>query len=408
MNKYSILNGTLSNDLPILNIKSAENQYLIDENNKRYVDLASGLWNVSLGYNNELNQNINKVFSYIMHNNIPYLDMTSYYNKLYNSTAEKILDFVNESSFTKVFYTNSGSESLELSLKIANAIKNGTIILSFSESYHGTFYGGMSISGISKEIVKNHLPNYEDRITLPFPQSNEEEKNFIKYVENHSKDIGAIFIEPIIGSGGIKKCSIDFYNNLIALCRDKKILTIFDEVATGFYKTGEKFFFKYLSHTPDIICMSKGLNNGTLPSGAVVINQNTESLLNGKTLKHMSTQNGNLLCLASISETLDFYKKYESDIHCNITELQIIIENLTRKYRVKYRAFGTMLAFPIDKNSLPVVVERLKAKGILVYKFNTKLSSGISLFPPITIEKNVFEASLEIILKTIVKFGGNV
>ena len=104
MNRYAMLNGQLTtNNLHNIEVVRGEKQNLIDVNNRRYVDLSSGLWNVSLGYNEELNFNIKEKFMELLDKNIPYVDMTSYFHELYNSVAEKILDFVDEKNFTEYF-----------------------------------------------------------------------------------------------------------------------------------------------------------------------------------------------------------------------------------------------------------------------------------------------------------------
>lgn len=405
LDKYSMLNGILgTNTLHNLNIEQGSDEYLIDTDGKKYIDLASGLWNVSLGYNNSLNKNIQEGFSDILSKNIPYLDMTSYYNELYSKVSNKLLDFIDNNHYKKVLYTNSGSESIELSLKIVNAIKQSKKILSFSESYHGTFYGGMSISGLSKEIVKEHLPNYDNKININIPKSNQEEIEFLEFVQNNINTLGAIFIEPVIGSGGIQFCSFSFYNKLLDLCAKNNVLTVFDEVATGFYKTGNTFFFKHLDYTPDIICLSKSINNGTLPAGTVIINEKVTSMLSGKTLKHMSTQNGNLLCLTSIDKTLDYYFKNHENLLNNTLNIENFSKELTNIYNKKARIMGSIVAIPIKQEYLSVILEDLKDKGILAYRFITPNESGITLFPHINIDIKMYKKTLNYILKTINKY----
>ena len=380
--KYSMLNGTLGNNtLHNLNIDRGSNEFLIDNEGKKYLDLASGLWNVSLGYNNSLNKNIREGFSDILTKNIPYLDMTSYYHELYNKISNKLLDFIDNNHYKNVLYTNSGSESIELSLKIVNAIKQNKKILSFSESYHGTFYGGMSISGLSKEIVKEHLPNYDNKINISIPKNSQEENEFLEFIENNIDTLGALFIEPVIGSGGIQFCSFSFYNKLLDLCAQNNILTIFDEIATGFYKTGNTFFFKHLDYTPDIICLSKSINNGTLPAGTVIINEKVTSLLSGKTLKHMSTQNGNLLCLTSIDKTLDYYLENHESLLKNTLNIEKLSKDLTSIHNNKARIIGSIVAIPVKQEYLSIILRDLKDKGILAYRFITSNESGITLFP---------------------------
>ena len=104
MNRYAMLNGQLTtNNLHNIEVVRGEKQNLIDVNNRRYVDLSSGLWNVSLGYNEELNFNIKEKFMELLDKNIPYVDMTSYFHELYNSVAEKYLTLLMRKILTEYF-----------------------------------------------------------------------------------------------------------------------------------------------------------------------------------------------------------------------------------------------------------------------------------------------------------------
>lgn len=102
--KYIMLNGRATTDtLHDIHVNKGEDEYLYDENGNRYIDLASGLWNVSLGYNRELNSDQLEGFRVILDNNIPYIDMTSYTTTIYEQVSREILDFVGEKNFEKFF-----------------------------------------------------------------------------------------------------------------------------------------------------------------------------------------------------------------------------------------------------------------------------------------------------------------
>ncbi|XAZ38048.1 aminotransferase class III-fold pyridoxal phosphate-dependent enzyme [Bacillus velezensis] len=143
---YAVPMGNISQDtLYNIEVKRAEDSYLYDINNKRYIDLRSGLWNVSLGYNKKLNKNITEKMSELLELGIPYLDIHSYTHPLYEQYSSELLDFVNEDNddYKKVIYTNSGSEGTEAALKIVRQISNQhKKVLAFNKGYHGTFFGG--------------------------------------------------------------------------------------------------------------------------------------------------------------------------------------------------------------------------------------------------------------------------
>ncbi|MFD3221767.1 aminotransferase class III-fold pyridoxal phosphate-dependent enzyme [Staphylococcus saprophyticus] len=403
---YIMLNGKGTNQtLHDIQVCKGNNEYLYNNQDKQYLDLASGLWNVSLGYNSELNSNQLEGFRKILDKNIPYIDMTSYNTDIYNQASSNILSFVGNDNFNKVIFTNSGSETLELALKITNALKAGKKVLSFTESYHGTFYGGMSLSGLTKDVVANHNPNYHSNITMNLPTDEKEEKAFIKKLIEISDEIGAVFVEPIIGSGGIKFASIDFYNQLLQVCKKNNIFVVFDEVATGFYKTGKRFFFNQLNGVPDILCLSKSINNGILPAGSLLISEDIFHKLENTKVKHMSTQNGNVLCLSSIIETLEYYRKHETELLNNVQTIKNITQKLSKEYDVDIRNFGSITAIPVAANALQTILNILKERGIIVYRFSTTNQVGLTLYPHINIDLKVYQKTLKYIYKTVIKYG---
>lgn len=404
-NKYALLNGKLTNEyLHNLNIIKGYKEKLIDIHNQEYIDFNSGLWNVSLGYNPELNQSIKKHFIEILDKNIPFIDITSYTNEIYNITANKLIQFIGIKNYQKVIYTNSGSETLEAALKIANVISDKKLIVSFEDSYHGTFFGDMTISGLTYEFNEHQNINTDYNLLYKFPSTIDEEKQFFSYLRNNYKEIKAIFLEPVLGSAGIYFREIQFYNDLISFCKNHNIITIFDEVATGFYKTGEKFFLNKLSIYPDIVCLGKSINNGTLPAATLVISDIISKKLNNLKIEHMSTQNGNILSIASIYETLCFYEKYNDDLILNVNKIESIVEERALAIDIPCRCIGSMIAIPIKSDNLNYIIEKLRDNKILVYMYSTEKETGISLFPNVNLDFNNFEKIFCFILKIIKKY----
>lgn len=125
-----------------------------------------------------------------------FLDISSYNNSLYEETATDLLEFTNTSfsNFENVFFTNSGSEALELSYKIVNSIIGDKFVLTLNKSYHGTFYGGMALSGITKSFVESHNPDYRKIKNIDLPNNHEEELVIFNIIESNKESIGAIFI----------------------------------------------------------------------------------------------------------------------------------------------------------------------------------------------------------------------
>ncbi|PCF77658.1 hypothetical protein B4W74_12835 [Staphylococcus intermedius] len=405
--KHLVLNGSLeAPKLHNLQIEKSKDGYLYDIHENKYLDLNSGLWNVTLGNDLEFNAKIKNSLNYILDNNLSFLDISSYNNSLYEETATDLLEFTNTSfsNFENVFFTNSGSEALELSYKIVNSIIDDKFVLTLNKSYHGTFYGGMALSGITKSFVESHNPDYRKIKNIDLPNNHEEEQVIFNIIENNKESIGAIFIEPIISSGGIIYSNIDFYNTLISICEDYGILVVFDEVATGFYKTKERFFFHHLKKSPDILCLSKGINNGVLPSGSVLINNNIYKNLNNIKAEHFSTQNGNLLCIKTVQETLKYYWIHDEALKENVRNIEETISNVKMNFDREIRNFGLMTAIPISsEKSLLMILEKLRSQKILTFCYETESEQGILLMPNINININILKKALIFILKTIEK-----
>lgn len=403
--KHGFLNGFLRNDtLHNISLRSGNESKLLDINNKSYIDLNSGLWNVILGYNEELNQNFKSAFSKILDNNLPYVDMTSYHHGLYEEVSEMIIDFIGKDELQKVIYTNSGSESIEGAIKIVNSISNKNKILSFNNSYHGTFYGDMSISGLTKEVNKKVGIDYNNRVTIDFPKTIADEEKLFHYIENNKDEISAFFIEPVIGSGGIHFREIEFYEKLLNLCNEFNIITVFDEVATGFYKSGEKLFINKLSTTPDLLCLSKSINNGVLPSGAIILSCKIIEKLKNRVIKHMSTQNGNLLAIVSIKETLKYYNKYNDALLENVKQIEKVTTDICDLNNIENRSIGAMIAITVNKDNINPLIESLKNNGILVYRHITQTGNGLTLFPNVNINIDEYKKALKFIIKRVKKY----
>lgn len=405
-NKYSLLNGnTKSDKLYNINIVSSDVSYIYDNKGNRYTDLNSGLWNVSLGHDKDWSDRVRIGFNEVLKMNLPYLDISSYEHDLYNETAIKLLNFVDEKIYDTVLYTNSGSESLEVSYKLIHSLKPYKKILSFSDSYHGTFYGGMALSGLTKDYVASHQPDYRNNINISLPLNEEENKIFFESLNLMKGSIGAFVIEPVIASGGIKFTQHEFYDELLKYCEDNNIISIFDEVATGFYKTGNRFFIENLKRKPDMLCLSKGINNGVLPAGAVLIKKELLNGLESTKVEHYSTQNGNLLCIRSIYDTLDYYMENDEILIDNVNAVEKTVRYISSLYNIKTRVIGSMIAIPVKNNDvLNKLMIKLQQKGILMFCFDTNNECGLTLIPNININNNEFEKVFKYIIKSVKKY----
>ncbi|WP_332833835.1 aminotransferase class III-fold pyridoxal phosphate-dependent enzyme [Clostridium perfringens] len=408
MNYYNVPMGKIDQN-PYKNIKvtKANKSFLIDEKNKRYIDLCSGLWNCSFGYNSELNDLLLSKLKEILNSGVLFLDIHSYTHDVYEIYAKELLEFCNESkyNFNKLSYTNSGSECTELALKYIKHINGNKKILCFDKGYHGTYFGGMNVSGIDNKTTSIYNSTAIDIEFLSIPKNKCEEDKIIKYIEANKENLGGFILEPVIGSSGVFPLNISFLNKLLKVLKKYNIVSVFDEVATGFYRTGRRFYFHLLEYSPDILLLSKGINNGILPFGTVLLSKNISNLLieNNAYIEHFSTQNGNILTIQLALIVLNYIKKKENELLKNIKEIESIINLEFSDSKFIIHGLGGMYSININNSQyLDKLILNLINNGILVYNFwNSNYDNGLTIFPILFMDVKLLKKSLSIIKKQL-------
>lgn len=221
----------------------------------------------------------------------------------------------------KVFFSESGSVSVEVALKIAaqfwlnqnNNIKNK--IISFQGGYHGDTMATMAVCDPEEgmhNLFKNIIPH---QYNIPLPDTSEKQKDFIQFLEKHHKTIAAILIEPLIqGAGGMLFHSPEILRFLRKQADHFEILLIFDEIFTGFGRTGSFFACEQADVIPDIITLSKALSGGTMALAATIAK---EYIFNGflsdsdqHALMHGPTFMANPLACSAANASLEVFDQY--------------------------------------------------------------------------------------------------
>lgn len=221
----------------------------------------------------------------------------------------------------KVFFSESGSVSVEVALKIAaqfwlnqnNNIKNK--IISFHGGYHGDTMATMAVCDPEEgmhNLFKNIIPH---QYNIPLPDTSEKQKDFIQFLEKHHKTIAAILIEPLIqGAGGMLFHSPEVLRFLRKQADHFEILLIFDEIFTGFGRTGSFFACEQADVIPDIITLSKALSGGTMALAATIAK---EYIFNGflsdsdqHALMHGPTFMANPLACSAAKASLEVFDQY--------------------------------------------------------------------------------------------------
>lgn len=415
----------------LLTITKGQGIYVWDDNGKKYIDGQCGLWNVSLGYANE---NIVKAITEQL-NNICYVNTCDYTAPVIKELGQKLISIMPQ-GFNKVFYTCTGSESVELCIKLirkyhkAKGNDKKTNIAVFESSYHGTYYGAMSASRLEDDFKKDYGPflNGFMPVKVPFCRcckiddlSKECLSKFLEdlrnTIEKNKDTLAAFILEPILGSAGVIPLPVEYMQELRRLCNENDILLVCDEVATGFGRTGKLFAFEHYGIKPDMASFSKGINSGYLPFGAVVIDEKITKVLeeNNSMILHLSTQNGNPIACASALANINtiLNEDYVSKVREKGLYIKERLNEILKDHPLVFdiRGEGLMLAIDLvedrltNKNicmdKLANIIKLFEKRGLLIGMYNNAKysSAGLVLFLPFIIENEEIDKLIDIFEK---------
>lgn len=294
----------MKNALPHIPVVRGDGVYVFDENGKKYIDAVSSWWvNIHGHAHPHIAKKVAAQLTVLEH-----VIFAGFTHEPAVLLAERLLPLL-PGKQDKVFYTDNGSTAVEVALKMClqywdNIAKPKTKILAFKNAYHGDTFGAMSVSGrsIFTDAFNSLLFDVEF-IDLPDQENIDQLVDFISSQTN----IACFIFEPLIlGSAGMLMYEAKHLDQLLAACKMADILTIADEVMTGFGRTGTYFACEKLVNKPDIFCLSKGLTGGTMPLGVTTC---TDKIFNAflsddkvKTLYHGHSFTANpVACVASLA-----------------------------------------------------------------------------------------------------------
>ena len=254
-----------TSDTPIA-ITKGKDALLWDENGNTYIDAIASWWVNPYGHSNE--RLAKKAYEQLT--SLEHVLFGGFTHQPACDLAEALLKILPKNQ-SKVFFSDNGSTAVEVAVKIAlqyyyNRGEKRTTFIAFEEAFHGDTFAAMAVSGISL-----YTTAFQDQllrvVRIPIPEKGQEEacKQRLLEVLTQEKCAGFIFEPLVLGAAGMRTYAPEILDELIQICRDHKVLTIADEVMTGFGKTGKTFACDYLKQMPDMICLSKALTGGTIP-----------------------------------------------------------------------------------------------------------------------------------------------
>ena len=370
-----------------------QNEILIDKKNNRYLDFACGSGTTVVGHNNKyINEKLKKVFSKGFFHSGPHF-LTNYHIEY----VKKLKNFLNN-DFTLFNFATNGSEATETALKLSFHHSNKNKIIYFDGSYHGRTGYSLSSSGM-KGINKYFFKN-KNFISCKFNNIDDFKNKFYKYKD----DLAAVIIEPIQGTSGFIYSEKKFLKEIRKITFKNSKLLIFDEVWTGFGKTGHNFAYNYYKITPDILILGKSLGNG-FPLGVVAFSNKINHDFPGA---QSSTFQGNIISINSSLILMKYLEKINYLLKIKKIEKTMSNEiNKLKKFKFirEIRGMGFMWGIDVNNNYFSkkdytnIIRSKLLKNKLITWESGLD-SNVICLVPPITVSIASIKSAFKIIDKT--------
>jgi len=368
--------------LPPIPIVRGEGACLYDENGKKYIDAVSSWWvNIHGHANPYIAKKVAEQLTKLEH-----VIFAGFTHQGAVELVERLLKIL-PGNQKKAFYSDNGSTAIEVAIKMClqywhNKGAKRTKILAFKNAYHGDTFGAMAVSGRSAFTAPFDPLLFEvEFIDLPDEQNMES----IKYrVSSIKTELACFIFEPLVqGTAGMLMYEAEYLNELMAHCRAEGVLTIADEIFTGFGRTGKLFACDYVTEQPDIMCFSKGLTGGTMALGLTTCTQQIyDAFLSDdklKTLFHGHSYTANPVACAAALASLDI--TLEDATMQNIKRIgdmhSLFAEKIKHHPKIKTtRQTGTILAMEWETGSNTSYFSSLRDRLYLYF-----LDAGIILRP---------------------------
>lgn len=429
-------------DTPIPIVKG-EGVYLYDENGNSYMDLISSWWTNLHGHSHHI---IAEAI-YKQAKQLEHVIFAGFSHEPAVKLCEKLHSIL-PPNLCRFFFSDNGSTAVEVAIKMAYQYwwnqnqKQRLKFISFQGGYHGDTFGAMSVGA---SVSFHH--NYRDLLFsvhhIPFPSTwvedhsveEKEEKSLAtlrQFLQNNHDQIAALIVEPLIqGASGMRFCRPSYLKAVIELVKSYDIIIIFDEVMTGFGRTGRNFALEYLldqtdgshtsnapasaDYTPDIICLSKGLTGGFLPLALTVCSEKIYQAFLAdsfdKAFAHGHSYTANPLGCAAAIASLDLLLSPETKRQIDLINQshQTFLKELVNIYPVvkSVRSLGTIAAFNLESEEndylYPHAAELKKLflqRGLLL----RPLGNTIYFFPPYCITQEQLHISYTTVKEIIGQF----
>lgn len=391
----------------IIPIVKGEGAFVFDENGKKYIDGFSSWWVNVHGHSHPyIAGEIAKQAVELEH-----IAFGGFTHPQAVQLAERLIHIL-PGNIEKVFFSDNGSTANEVALKMSiqywfNKGENRNTFLALENDYHGDTFGSMSLT--ARGGFNEPFERFMFDVNFIQAPTQEKEEIILKTVEDHLKtnQVAAFIFEPIIqGAGGMLMHSPEVLSKVVGLCQKYEVLTIADEVFTGFGRTGKMFASDHLNNHPDIMCLSKGITGGFLPLGITAVSDKIYQTFYSDNKKHTflhgHSYTGNPISCAAANASLDLFE--QNNVMERVQEITEALKAFTGKISTHAavrtaRSFGAVAAIEVESNEATsyfnnmgkIVYTRLLEKGIIL----RPLGNVVVIVPPYCISDEALNEIFE-------------
>jgi len=403
----------------------AEGMYYFNDRGEKIIDASSGLFCVAAGHGR-------KEIADAVHRQLVELDFVAPFLRAHPKSFELAsrVAALTPGDLNRIFFVNSGSESVDTAMKVALAFHQArgqsgrTMFVSRERAYHGVNFGGVALSGIINNrrkygpgiagVVHMRHTHLKENYFTPGQGAHGAElaDDLARFVNIYdAENIAACFVEPIAGSAGCLVPPAGYLARLREICDTHGILLVFDEVITGFGRTGAPFASQSFGVTPDIMTMAKALTNAAQPMGAVAISERIYDTVMAAAQDgaieffHGYTYSGHPAACAAGLATLDIYR--DEGLFERAHELAPYFQDAMfslrgTKYITDIRGYGMLAAFDVESDGVPGRRGNLLQKKLFDNGLNLKNTGDCALVaPPLIAEKHHVDRITDILRKTV-------
>ena len=406
-------------------VVKAEGMYYWNDRGEKIIDASSGLFCVAAGHGR-------KEIADAVHRQLCDLDFVAPFLRAHPKSfelASRVAELT-PGDLNHIFFVNSGSEAVDTAMKVALAYHQArgqsgrTMFVSRERAYHGVNFGGVALSGIINNrrkygpgiagVVHMRHTHLKENLYAPGQGTHGADlaDDLTRFVNLYgAENIAACFVEPIAGSTGCLVPPQGYLQRLRQICDTHGILLVFDEVITGFGRTGAAFGAQSFGVTPDIMTMAKAITNAAQRMGAVAVSDRIHDTVMAAEQEgaieffHGYTYSGHPAACAAGLATLDIYR--DEGLFERAQELapyfqQAIFSLRGTPHITDIRGYGMLAAFDVESDGMPGRRGHLLQKKLFDNGLNLKTTGDCALIaPPLIAEKDHIDVIADILRKTV-------